>query len=94
VNLSHIPKFNILWYDIGFKLEHMNDLDLDPQLHSARHIGIFIIRWLTTILDRINVVLIPRVISSPREAPILFGSAFAVQSPLQDLANIRKDMTL
>jgi hypothetical protein len=34
------------------------------------------------------VALVPRLITSPREAPILFASAFVVQSPLQDLANI------
>jgi hypothetical protein len=39
-------------------------------------------------------ILIPRLIASPREAPRLFGLAFTVQSLLQKLANVRKHVTL
>jgi hypothetical protein len=50
-----------------------------------------VVRLLSTVLDRINVALIPRLITTPREAPRLFDSTFIVQSALQDMANIRKD---
>jgi hypothetical protein len=40
------------------------------------------------------VTLVPRLIASPREVARLFGSAFTIQIPLQDMANIKKDMTL
>jgi hypothetical protein len=38
------------------------------------------------------VPLIPRLFTIPKKASRLFGSAFAIQSPLQDLAHIGKDM--
>jgi hypothetical protein len=72
----------------------MNGLDLDPQLHLATHVGLFIIWRLATILNRINMALVPRLIANPRKAPRLLGSSFAVQSLMQDLANIGKDVTL
>jgi hypothetical protein len=60
---------------------------------SYAHIGLLIVHRLATILDRIDMTLIPRFIARHGEAPRLFGSTFIVQSLLQDLANIGKDMT-
>jgi hypothetical protein len=65
-----------------------------PILLSYTHVSFFIIRRLATILDHVDVALISKLITVPSESPRLFGSAFAIQSPLQDLANIGKDMTL
>jgi hypothetical protein len=64
-----------------------------PTPFDYTHVGLFVVQRLATILDRINVALVPRLIASPREAPRLFRSAFTVQSPLQVLPNIRKDVT-
>jgi hypothetical protein len=44
-------------------------------------------------LHNINVMHVPRLFTAPRKASRLLGSAFVIQSPLQDLANIEKDMT-
>jgi hypothetical protein len=65
-----------------------------PTPFSYANISLFVIRRHATILDRIDMMLIPRFTARPRKVSRLFGSAFTVQSPLQDLANIRKDMTL
>jgi hypothetical protein len=72
----------------------MNNLVLDPPTpFGYTHIGIFIVQRLAIILHHINVALIARLFITLREDSRLFGSAFAIQSPLQDLANIEKDMT-
>jgi hypothetical protein len=64
-----------------------------PTPFGYTHVGLFVIRQLATVLDRINMALVPRLIAIPREASRLFSSCFIVQSLLQDLSNIRKDMT-
>jgi hypothetical protein len=65
-----------------------------PTPFGYTHVDLFVVRRLATILDRINVALIPRLIASPSEPPRLFGLVFIIQSLLQNLANIRKDMAL
>jgi hypothetical protein len=54
------------------------------------HVGLFIIRRIATIFNHINVMLIPRLLTTPTKVSRLFGSAFAIQSPLQDLTKNRK----
>jgi hypothetical protein len=49
-----------------------------PTPFSYTHVGLFVVRRLATTLDRINMALIPRLTTSPMEAPRLFDSAFAV----------------
>jgi hypothetical protein len=61
---------------------------------SYTHVGLFVVRRLATIFNHINVTLIPSLFTTPRKVSRLFGSAFVIQSPLQDLTNIKKDMTL
>jgi hypothetical protein len=39
-------------------------------------------------------MLVPRLITAPSKVSRLFGLAFAIQSPLQDLANVGKGVTL
>jgi hypothetical protein len=65
-----------------------------PTLFGYTHVSLFVVRRLATIFDHINVTLISRLFTTPRKASRLFDSAFAIQSLLQNLANIRKDMTL
>jgi hypothetical protein len=46
------------------------------------HVSLFVVRRLATILNHVNMTLVPRLITTPWEASRLFGSAFTIQSPL------------
>jgi hypothetical protein len=46
------------------------------------HVGFLIIQQLATILNHVDVMLIPGLVTTPREASRLFGSAFTIHSPL------------
>jgi hypothetical protein len=59
-----------------------------PAPFGYTHVGLFVIRRIATILDRVNVMLILRLINGPREVPRLFGLTFTVKSPLQNLTNV------
>jgi hypothetical protein len=58
------------------------------------HVGLFVVQRLTIIFYHVDVTLVPRLVATHRKVSRLFDSAFVIQSPLQDLANIKKDTTL
>jgi hypothetical protein len=49
-----------------------------PASFGYTHVSLFVVRQLATILDHVNMMLIPRLIASPREVPRLFGSTFTI----------------
>jgi hypothetical protein len=38
-NVKRVAHLILSFLEVGFKLEHTNGLDLDPQLHSATHMS-------------------------------------------------------
>jgi hypothetical protein len=65
-----------------------------PTPFGYTRVGLFVILWLATIFYHVDVTLVPSLVATPRNVSRLFGSAFAIQSPLQHLDNIGKDITL